>query len=56
MSTRSARDRVTRGRLLRLLEPVLAADVKKGLRVELEKIKSAVGGNQQDAPSPAPTT
>lgn len=36
--------------LWRLFEPVLAADAKKGLRVELDKIKSVVARNRQDAP------
>ena len=37
---------VMRGRW-RLLEPVLAADAKRGLRVELERIKSVVEGGRR---------
>jgi len=46
---------VMRG-LWRLLEPVLAADVKRDLRVELERIKSVVEGSRQGAPPPPPMT
>lgn len=46
---------VMRG-LWRLLEPVLAADARRGLGVELERIKSVVEGSRQGDPQHGPRT